>query len=46
MSSNAISIQQLSFSYPEYPGLPAKPLFSGLALDLEDGAAGWVLGPP
>ncbi len=46
MSTNAISVQQLYFSYPAYPGIPAKYLFEGLDLALDEGQTGWVLGLP
>lgn len=44
MSREGISVEGLSFSYPEYPGLPARPLLSGLDLRLEAGEIGVLLG--
>ncbi len=46
MSRNLISVRQLSFRYPDYPGLTPEPLFQGLDLELDEGEIGWVLGAP
>lgn len=44
MSREGITIEGLSFTYPEYPGLPARPLLAGLDFALDGGAVGLLLG--
>jgi energy-coupling factor transporter ATP-binding protein EcfA2 len=41
-----LSIQNLSFSYPEYPGIPARHLFNGLNLELPAGSIAVLLARP
>ena len=41
-----LSIENLCFSYPEYPGIAARELFSGLNLQLSAGSTAVVLARP
>jgi energy-coupling factor transport system ATP-binding protein len=42
----ALWVRGLSFRYPDYPDLPASPLFAGLNLDLPAGELAVLLGQP
>jgi energy-coupling factor transporter ATP-binding protein EcfA2 len=44
MNSAGITIERLSFSYPEYPNLPARKLLDGVDLSVTRGEIGLVLG--
>ncbi|MCX7029762.1 MAG: ABC transporter ATP-binding protein [Spirochaetes bacterium] len=44
MDNAGIEITDLSFSYPEYPGLPARSLLDGVDLSVSEGEIGLVLG--
>ena len=44
MDSTGIDVTRLSFRYPDYPGLPARPLLVGLDLDVPRGAIAVLLG--
>ena len=41
-----LSIQNLSFSYPEYPGVASRQLFNGLSLQLPAGNIAVLLARP
>ncbi len=43
---SALEVRGLSFRYPDYPNLPAAPLFQGLDLQLAAGEIALVLGGP
>ena len=43
---SALEVRGLSFRYPDYPNLPAAPLFRELDLELAAGEIGLVLGGP
>jgi energy-coupling factor transport system ATP-binding protein len=44
MNSDGIDIADLSFSYPEYPNLPARALLDGVDLSVAEGEIALVLG--
>jgi energy-coupling factor transporter ATP-binding protein EcfA2 len=44
MNSAGITIERLSFCYPEYPNLPARKLLDGVDLSVARGEIGLVLG--
>ena len=44
MHSTGITIADLSFRYPDYPGLPARPLLTGLDLEVPQGRIAVLLG--
>ena len=44
MGTTGIDIADLSFSYPEYPGLPARSLLTGVELSVAAGGIALVLG--
>jgi energy-coupling factor transporter ATP-binding protein EcfA2 len=44
MPTSGIAIERLSFSYPEYPGVPARALLGGLELSVARGEIALVLG--
>lgn len=43
---SAVEVRGLGFRYPDYPNLPAAPLFQDLRLELASGEIGLVLGGP
>ena len=42
----ALSVKDLSFQYPSYPGLESRSLFKGLSFDLEKGSMNLLLALP
>ena len=42
----ALSVKNLSFQYPSYPGLESRSLFKGLSFDLEKGSMNLLLALP
>jgi energy-coupling factor transporter ATP-binding protein EcfA2 len=44
MDSTGIAATELSFRYPDYPGLPARPLLAGLVLRVPPGEIAVLLG--
>ncbi|MBN1834788.1 MAG: ABC transporter ATP-binding protein [Spirochaetales bacterium] len=42
----SLRVRELSFSYPEYPGMPAQRLFARLGLELPPRSMTVLLGPP
>lgn len=46
MNSYALELDRLSFQYPSYPGLPARPLFTDLSLQIRPGEFVIILGAP
>ncbi len=44
--NSALEVRGLSFRYPDYPNLPAEPLFQDLELKLVPGEIGLLLGGP
>ena len=45
-AKSAVEIRGLTFQYPDYPNLPAAPVFQGLDLDLAEGQVVLLLGGP
>ncbi len=45
-SGVSLSVKNLSFAYPAYPGLPGKELFQDLSLNLNEGEIRIILGEP
>ena len=45
-SKSDLHVENLSFSYPEYPGIPARRQFTGLDFQLQAGAIAVVLAQP
>jgi len=46
MNSYALELDRLTFQYPSYPGLPARPLFKDLSLQIRTGEFVIILGAP